>query len=427
MVLKLKMTPRRQVFIVCSIMTVLLYLRCISDVFIFPAIAVGLAAMIFFRQKEAFILLLYLLPFSVIYKISPNQISIFTILYLIYIARILFKKTFSKKFIFAIMAFLGYNLVFSGLSSIVTIMTMTFGFVMINNTCKSETPDFLIHIYALSFGMVLAAALGMIGKNWGILSNFIETQGVWVGSDESVGNRFSGLASNPNYFSFDLILMLSCLSVVILKERKSAMAFTIFIVLSIFGFFSVSKTFIIMFVLLLSLLLVGTFNESKEKFFWVLGLFVAAGFFTLLFARDAIQLYAMRFHGIRNQSLSQMTTSRSTIWGGYLHAIIHNLKILLFGSGIHTLLHMGARFRASHNAYLQGLYSFGLVGSFAYMTALKSALVFSEVKEKDIVLWLPVVVLIVNMIAIDALTYDNFLFHVAIICNMINYYRQRRN
>lgn len=418
--MKIKITEKKIWTTACTILGLLFYLRCINEVFIYPAIIVGLLLISLCKYKYCLPSLMFIIPFSSIYKFTPDQITFFTILFLIYIARILFTRRLSGRMVVLVIIFFLYCVLFSGLSEIVTILTMIFGFLMINEVCKSKNIDFYTSIYSFSFGLIGASLLALMVDYLPILGAFVEKGTLWSAELGAVGNRFKGLTSNSNYYAFYLIVALSCLAIMILKEKRGNLPIILFIVLSWFGFMTVSKTFLLIWGLLLVMILYDMLKYTRRKFFTVAVLLILGGAIIIAGAHDIIMMYMIRFAGAKDQSLAQFTTHRSDLWLMYFKAFCDNIKIFLVGDGLRFNL-LGRW--ATHNTYIQILYSLGIVGTILYGTILRTAIRLPKFRGKDRMLLIPLIVLLINLFAIDALTNDTLPFLIVLIMQTILYYQ----
>ena len=127
------------------------------------------------------------------------------------------------------------------------------------------------------------------------------------------------------------------------------------------------------------------------------------------FAYDYVNLYIFRFTSDGAGTLSDMTTGRSDIWVAYIREIFADLKILFFGNGINTL---GSIERGAHNTYIELIFYLGVVGTVIMGCGIKVGL--GRIITKKI-MWVPVLTLLVRMMAIGIVTYDNFWFYLVIL------------
>lgn len=170
--------------------------------------------------------------------------------------------------------------------------------------------------------------------------------------------RFQGLFEDPNYYMLLLITAVALL----LKlrdsnriKRKSLLLMGSSLVL--FGLLTYSKTFFLVFVLLIGIYVLWQFRNKKYFFGTVLGVVLTGTALILLFADfSPISIIVTRL--FNSSSISDFTTGRSDIFGRYWDAITQNGMTFLFGHGF-AAQRLG---RDTHNLYLEIMYYSGAVG-----------------------------------------------------------------
>lgn len=425
MKLKIKLTKNGKFALNCGIMALLLCLRCINNLFIYPALIFGVIYILSCERNKCFPFLLFVLPFSSIYKFEPAQISMFTLLYGLYVLRTLPGRKFTHKFILLLIAFFVYSLAVSGFSQLTTIITMICGFLIINSVSGGDECDYKTAVYAYSAGIIAASVLAMFRYSLPILDYIL-----WYDKNLNYGHisshyRFNGLEGDPNYYSMYILAVLACLTVMILKERKNGVNLLLFSVLSVLGLLSVSKMFLLVWAALLIILLINSIKAGTKKFISVVLLFLIGGTLAYFFAGDAIDSYIFRFSGLKNESLSDLTTGRSAIRKTYLSAIFGSMKTMFLGEGLNSIL---PNYRyVSHDTYIQSWYSLGLIGSVIYILTLKNAIRLPQHIKRDIALNIPILILMVTMLGLGTISSDALPFLIALICLMKKHYREEDN
>lgn len=417
--MKIKLTEKNTLIIHCAVMAVLLYLRNITNIFIYPAVIYGIITILFCRKKLCLPFLLFLLPFSSVYKFAPRQISIFTVMFAIFILRILSSMKVSRNFLWLLISFTVYAAALSGISKIIYTATLICGFFMINYVCRSPDCDFKISVYTFTAGLITAAVLGLFRNSLPILRSFVHYVGLWQ-EGNIYTRRFTGLDADPNYYNMNVVTALSCLLVMIFKEKKSLINVLLFSVLSLFGLLTISKSFILIWLLLLVILVIQAIRAGAKKAVTALLVFLIGGALAYLFASEAIDMFVYRFTGAKTQSFSQFTTGRGAIWKMYFERIFSESKILFLGAGINTLVNG----RASHNMYIQVLYSLGLIGGAIYLLTLRYSVSLPKTKKKELLIRLPLFMLLIQLFALDGLTNDNLPFLFSLICLIVRFYHR---
>lgn len=414
----LRSIRKNRLFWDCAVMAILLFLRSVNNIFIYPAILFGTAVIFLCKKTRGFNFLLFLLSFASIYKIMPGQISFLSVLFAIYIIRIISEMKVSRNFLWLLLLFIIYTVVLSGISKIVIIATTVCGFLMINYLCKADCSEYHAAIRAFSMGIILASIIGMFSKSFPILKSFIRHNVLKLGEGNYI-TRFAGLDGNSNYYTMNISVALSCLAVMIIREKRNGLNVALFIVLSVFGLLSVSKSFLAAWIILLVVMLAKTMKAGEKKFLIFTAILVIGGLIVYWFAFDAVKAYISRLSKLQSQTFSRFTTSRSDIWKMYMKYIFTHPKTLFLGNGIGRSLLNG---RGAHNTYIESLYSLGIIGTVLYILLLKNSVRLPKIAKPERLMLLPFFILLVRMLAIGILTYDNMSFYIGLICMMVNFY-----
>ncbi len=411
----INLTKRNMLIGLLAVLSGLILLRAVRTVFVYPLLLVLLAVFVFAPLKVCLPTLCFLMPFANIIKLQPGQISLFTVMFLIYVIRTLFKKNSLRRiFLISLLFFAAYSFVFSGIEKIITIATMVCGFAMLHDACRSDEYDYKEVLYAFCAGIIISAVLGLMKDYFPIIASFVKEATQKVGQGEYV-ERFSGLCGNPNYYTMDISVALSCLTVMISKSKPQKLQVLLFAILSVLGILSVSKSFLLVWIVLLLLLMFYGFRNGGTAFLKLASMFVLTGIFIYFFAKESVDTYIFRLTQDSGGSLSGLTTGRTDIWMNYLKEIIKSEKVLLFGNGLGNMLH-----HAPHNTYLEGLYYVGVVGMVFYGFVLKMSIPLKEFPRK-FVFYLPVIVLLIRFMGIGVFINDCLWYYLVVIILSLKY------
>lgn len=359
----------------CVTLGIFLFLRAYSDVFLYPAIAVGLAAVVRARMDVVLGVLFFTLPLGSIFKAHPDHPSFFTAMFIGAALRFLSTYRLKASLLTSCSFFCAYLLATSGADKIVAIGTIAVGFFLTYYALNVDSSFKTITI-AYAAGVILSSSIAALDAP--IADRFIEAVQLKLGEEKVV--RFAGLHGNPNYFTLDVSLAASGLAVLALSSRPSPLCLPFFASLTIFGFMSVSKSFFASWALLLAWILFSL-AQSKNTFLILkilLMISLCCGIMCCV-ASDSVNSMTARFAEDSGASWGERTTGRSDIWAAYLQTIWNNVKILAFGAGVDGEL---VDKRGTHNSYLEALYTLGVLGLPLYACALRSAL--SWEKERDV-------------------------------------------
>lgn len=405
-----KITERNILIGLLAVFSGLLCLRSISAVFLYPLILFSMAVFVFAPFRVCLPALCFLMPFAGIIKISPGQISFFTVMFLAFVIRIVFRKgSLRRIFLISILLFVGYSFIFSGTEKIITIGTMACGFIMLHDACRSEEYNYKEVLYAFCFGLIVSSVLGLFKEQLPIINHFIQDTAHKIGHEE-YAKRFVGLNYNPNYYSMDISVALSCLVVLMSKTKSGKLQMILFVVLSVFGFMSVSKSFLLVWFVLVVILLLYGFHNNGVTFFKFFILLIATAAFIYFFAKESVDTYIIRLTQDTGESLSDVTTGRTDIWISYLKATFKSEKVLLFGAGLGEILEKG-----THNTYLECIYGLGIIGTAIYMFTLKMSLAIKNL-PKNMVYYIPVLILLIRFMGIGVFVNDSLWYYLVIIC-----------
>lgn len=182
--------------------------------------------------------------------------------------------------------------------------------------------------------------------------------------------RFSCLHRDPNYFAFELMVLLIGYTILMFKREIKYEFIVAFITVSVLGVLSISKTFLIVFALycvicLIYLLkfLMQKFNSKKQKVVICLVAFAVVAVITLAVVLLLPKLFNLRnnlFNKTENTTssvLNGLTTGRFGIWLKYFKILFSSFGVLLFGYGALN----GYPYDAIHNSFIQFVFFGGLL------------------------------------------------------------------
>lgn len=398
----------------CVIFSALLFGRAASNVLLYVFASVSLLVFLFSSVSHCFSFLLFLLPLAPILKVDANGMSFFTVLFFVYVLRMVFSKRMLNKNVFiSLFIFAFYAFCFSGLSQTTTIITMILGMLMIYYLRIAEI-DIDLSILAFSFGIILSSILASLKDVFPIVNTFVVSSSLRIDS-EHYADRFSGLQGNPNYYTLDIIMVLAFILVLMYRKSAKPIYVSCFVVLSVFGIMSVSKSFLVCWLLLIVCWFVLSVYQGVRKIFKFLMIALICSVVIYLYAYDSINTYLFRLVNDNSGSLESITTGRTVLWKSYIDAIFNDVKILFLGNGLNTTISSG---RGSHNTFLESIFSLGIAGSGLLFISIKSCT--GKTKFKPIML-IPIMILVIRMLAIGILTYDNLWYYIAIIVCLFGY------
>ena len=325
-----------------------------------------------FCDKETNLLqMFFLMPMSSIFKFSPETQSFFTIVMLIYVVLhlVLPRKATLVVILFALYLFLGQLFAgsFNLFRTIKLICNLLFLSCTLNGKVKISHKEIF---FSYIVGNIVASVMAKMDSGFFKIHDFVTMKELGGESFKDI-IRFSGLYSDPNYYSVALIVSLCLLIVLFYRNEitfKLMLAFSA--VLIYFLIITYSKSAFIMLVVPL-FFLEYTFCNKKQYHFVLLSIFILLAVTALVMsgqisALDVI-IERMTEMDSENFDISQATTGRFDLWLMYARFLAKNIKAALFGLGISSPLLNGA---AAHNSYFDILYYLGVIGSGLLITTL---------------------------------------------------------
>ncbi len=394
-------------------------------------IALLLACFFIFKGTagETAELLFFVLTFSTIFKLHPEGKTLFNVLIAAAIVKFLFLKPHLKleiRELLALLAFVSYVLIFGGTNAMVKLTSLTMYFVLMLLLFKQqEKIELRSLLLFFSLGIVLSSLAALNSRYIPGLTSFIQYARLKIGDGEYL-YRFCGLHINPNFYTMDISIALAGWFGMVVGRRTKLIDYVFIVALSVLGIMSISKSFLVMYAVLLLLVLISFGKQNiggLMKGVFMIGLLIALIY---VFAdKEYMHAYLNRLLRDRSSdaSLSTITTGRYDLWMGYLDHIFSDLKLLLFGEGLRAQHYA---LRPSHNYFIETVYYLGLVGSALYCLCIRNIFPERDLSVKrSFVNYLPLIILLVRGMAINLIMRENLIFYYIMIAVMLNTDLQR--
>ncbi len=408
--MKTRISERHMLIGLVTVFSILLLLRSVSNVFVYPLILVGAAAVALLPLGTCLPVLCFLLPFANIIKISPGQISLFTVFFAIYVLRIIFKTgKLNRMFLLTAFIFACYCLAVSGPDKIVIIITMVCGFAMLREATESDEYNYQHILYAFCLGIIFSSAIGAMRDYLPIIKSFSLDTAYKVGHEEYAA-RFVGLNVNPNYYTMDISVAMGCLVTTMCTQKMKPIYMILFAVLAVFGLMSVSKSFLLVLAVMVAILLLNSLRRGGTAFFKLSFVLILSGILILIFAKESVETYILRLNEDSGSDISSMTTGRTEIWLAYIKTMLKDFKTLFFGAGLGIQLE-----RAPHNTYLEMMYYIGAIGVVLYLFVLKSSITIKKF-PRNILYYVPILIVLIRFMGIGMFIHDSLWYYMVIIC-----------
>ena len=376
------------------------------------AFLLAILGVVILSEEESLCFLMFMMPFATIFKAAPDAQSFFTYIVIFYVAWSFLKKQKMNKSFFlsfvTLLTFLVAQMCISinflrMIKFLVNILLIYFAI----NTSRTEGNK-KVYIY-----YIMGIALSSILPTLNVIPNlnkYVST--TLLGFAYEGVERFSGLYSDPNYYSVNVIICL-CLIVVMHhnKQLKTFPAVALAVAMTTFAVMTISKSAFLM--LLLPLLLLFYSKIKNRKYFIFAVAFTASFVLVLAILAGRVEAFNTileRFTA--GDDISSLTTVRSDLWMQYLEFLYNSILALVFGVGFGAG-NVGEL--AAHNTYIDLLYYLGIIGTAILIVILVKLATFNSTRAKKNILNCSVwVCILVMYFFLSQLLYYDWPFHIVI-------------
>jgi len=390
--------------------------------------------MLFDKQQYRFDYLLFFISWVYVIKFDLTSFSLFVFLSSFYIIlsllRILLRNDHIQTMLlitFVLFSLYTVNVTLLSNGNLIGAIGFVLNYSVIFfavHAIKDKT-YFRRYTYIYSLGLLAASMVRFISFYVPEIGHFIESMTV-VNTvktmNDAVNTRFAGLDLDPNYFSLQVLIAISCLLVLFYVEGKMEKRSSALIIsLATFGMLSFSKMFIITLVFLITLTIIFFFKQQMKTAVKLTSFVVVIGGIGLYYFYEQLyEIYWNRFFGAGITS-DAITTGRVKNWGIFANEIVQNTKIFVFGAGFGTDLTSGVM---AHTMYLSTPYYLGIFG---VVFALLYIWQLHNVLQKNIgvigignfrflaVINLPLFIMLFTNMVLDSFIMDYFPFHILLI------------
>jgi hypothetical protein len=387
--------------------------------------------LVLFSPSELFLpIMLFYLPWSTIMKISPGSFSFYTIiapLYLIVLLLGLKRKqviTLSTTNILIVVMIFVFTLSVKLFSSY-SIEPSYLMFMMMLIFIPTYIVNFknqIVFENCISFLVVGTITASMSSEILMKYSHMVHYINVYELSQVGLV-RLSGFYGDPNFYATHILAAIGGLLIIAIWKGKAGLFLCLFgvVVLTFFGMKSVSKMFLIILILIITIWIIAVLllrGKIGKKISIIISLIIGIIYvLSSTFFTEEINYYMVRFSMI--QDTESLTTGRSDTNLNYVLYFLENPNSLFFGVGYTNIL--PSFDIGSHNSILQTIYQFGLIGTvFILLWLLKLRNVFYiKIKEsigisKKLLLLVFAIVCFLPWLALDILFFDEF-FYISIL------------
>ena len=377
---------------------------------------------LFGKLEYSYYHLLFSLPYTMIYKLSPSSTSLFAYTMLAVGAIMLFRiKRFGKRQLILIVIYFAYLLPGMG-NNYTLVLKMTIGLILLYYFVMNVEPaDYKNHVMSFSLGMVGSSFLGLLKTSWPRLTMyFSDMNPIWVDGEQT--SRFSALYLDPNYFSVSVLFaMFLCVMLLLNKQGGRILLIPVIVALTAFGFLTYSKMFLLVFVLMMLLFILWEARSPKRIIGTLVVVLLAGGvLIQWLLKSGYVDVIIDRLSG------DDISTGRFDIWKIYFEYMLEHPITLLIGDGVGAPNQSGV---APHNTYIESMYMLGIMGSALFLLAIISILVCRRFAIKRNIMNYALIVFFGIMAGtLGCLTNNDLLYYCMLIWIGLNFdtYQSRR-
>lgn len=407
------MNKNKEIFGFSKIMLlqcVLLYIGIWGGLLFSPYIFIAVAGYtllvaIVSKTDNAYYHLFFLLPFTVIFKLTPEGTSVFAYLMIVTAVILMLRRKRVHATPIALIALFSVYAMIGMKSNYTTVGKMIAGLFLLYVFVASVSPEnFKNHILAYSLGLLGSSIIGTMKESWeNVAIYFTDMDYVLVNGLRTL--RFTGLNYDPNYYSIGIIIAIFlCMRLFFQKEGNRVLLGILIASLIVFGFISYSKMYLLTILLLAVFFVFDRIKSPKRIVTTFLGAFlVVALLYQWATSYGYMEIILERLSG------DDISTGRFDIWKGYLDYFGNSPMTVLLGDGLGAPYYLP---QEPHNAYIDLIFFLGIVGGILFLWTI-SQLVRINVYVKrrkfiDIALTLLFLIMIGTL---HLIRYNEFMFY----------------
>lgn len=412
----------RFIIMICLISAGIIILGLYFPYLNFLALAVLCVAMFRLNKVDILCLLMFNLSFSTIFKINLGGFTFFNLVIVVALVRGLLINNFNipRKSGIALILLTFYALAISFYVDLIGCVTVLSSLALAAVLYRPNEVKFSLKkiVIFTTWGILGSSGVALMGSYIPRISFLLNQTTIRLAPGKYY-YRFSGLMENPNYYTMFLSLVLAAIAVLILQRKANLMDYIYFIALSVFGFMSLSQSFMITFAVIVILL--GWFYMQYKPRYIFYGIMLIISILYIIYIlldKDVITTILFRITSelSSNKGFSAVTSGRTELWMYYIDYLLDNLVVLIFGAGLGAgNLWVGA----SHNFYIDMLYYLGIIGTFIYIFCLYK--IFGTrcycVRRAKLYQFLPLFVFLIRAFARNLILSEQLIF-MLILCSV---------
>lgn len=402
------------------IFTILIYSCTLNKIFCFLAFVLGVYIVLKYKFEMVFPLFMFMMPMSSIFKTSAGGTSYFTYLELLLVVVYLLRNKMEiRKTELGIIFFCSYIIItqiLNGAFSITITIKMVAYLFLISLANTTE----IRKIYKACFmmfimGLIISSLMGLINIPGFHVSEFITIKTELVIGDEY--GRFAGLYSDPNYYSINLIIALTLLVVLYLKDEiKFFQCIILSSVLIYFAALTVSKSALLM--LCFPILMLLYVFIKKGNFFGIVFVIAIISGAILLLTNNQTGIFTRVISRFSNAN-TDITSGRTELWKMFVAYLKDNPVQLFFGRSVG---HYTLNGHVAHNTYIDIIYELGIFGGILFIALLVCIVRSSNDNsyKKNLINYSIIAIILIMYTFLSELQYFDPPFHIILASMVLN-------
>lgn len=324
--------------------------------FVYLAFLLGVGILLLVPEKDVFSVLLFLFSFATVFKPASGATSFFTYLELAAILRLLVKSRTADGVFLVILLLLAAEVLLC-CSSVIVLAKLLIVLVLYYLFTVSYQVECGNRYFCFFFtGLACSTAIGIFKERIPRLLSLYEDLNYEKISGE-LHLRFSGIFSDPNYFSIPVVLCIIVFFAAVFQQKKLNYKWLLCLAaLVAAGAATISKSFFLVCGGVVFAVAISNRKAVGKK------ILVAAALVVIIFF-DPGNFISNIIYRFSNYSL---TTGRMEIWRNYIAAITKSARTFVSGYGLDAALLS----RPQHNIVLEALYSIGLLGALLHILSI---------------------------------------------------------
>ena len=424
---------RQRTIIACIVISILLVLSLFNSMVNILTLLLASFIILSWDVEDAFCLMLYIISFDRVFKLQLGGFALLNVLIFLFLVRLLINQRFKLNYRTSVPLFLffAYSFLISintGIIDCISIFISIFLGMML--LCyKDEGFNICRLVEYTSAGLIVSSVIALFNSYFPNLAIVLGSSRIKLAKGIYY-YRFSGLQSNPNYYTVLISVVLAVFVVMFIYKKIKFFDVIFFVVLIIFGLMSSSMSFVVSILALGVLVFIALFRKNIKYLFLGLLVVLAAGALIYAFRNtDFVSTVIYRAKSISDSddiNASALTSGRSSLWLMYIEYLFSNIKSLVFGVGIGANVYNIVGYQ-SHSYYIEIVFFTGLIGAFFYVWTMISIFGPKRYCKGKInpSLYIPVIVFLIRGLARCLFADEQLIFMILLCVITVTYFTNK--